>query len=132
MHQPVELAILSGVAIVAIASVIVIVMLRRRTSPQDRERLRRLAVNRYGRMGDAMITEASDGIVYYSYSIRGVEYEASQDISMLRDRIDVEIETLVGPVTLKFMPRNPFNSIILCEEWSGIRNQQSTLFKKGA
>src|SRR5881296_2989526 len=127
MHQPVELAILSGVAIVAIASVIVIVMLRRRTSPQERERLRRLAVNQYGRMGDAMITEASDGIVYYSYSIRGVEYTASQDISALMTQIDIDLETLIGPVTLKFMPRNPFNSIVLCEEWSGIRRQQSTL-----
>jgi len=131
MREPVELALLSGVAVVAIASAIVIV-LRRRKNPQERERLRRLAVNQFGRMGDAMITEASDGIVYYSYSIRGVEYAASQDISMLRDRIDVDLETLVGPVTLKFMPRNPFNSIVLCEEWSGIRNQQSTLFKKGA
>jgi hypothetical protein len=131
MREPVELAILSGVAVVAVASAVVIV-LRRRKNPQERERLRRLAVNQYGRMGDAMITEASDGIVYYSYSIRGVEYAASQDISMLRDRIDVDLETLVGPVTLKFMPRNPFNSIVLCEEWSGIRNQQSTLFKKGA
>jgi hypothetical protein len=132
MKEPVELAILSGVAVVAAASVTVIIMLRRRKSPQERERLRRLAVNRYGRMGDAMITEASDGIVYYSYSIRGVEYTASQDISMLRDRIDVDLETLIGPVGLKFMSRNPFNSIVLCEEWSGIRNQQSTLFKKGA
>jgi hypothetical protein len=132
MQQPVELAILSGVAVVAAASATVIVMSRRRKSPQERERLRRLAVNRYGRMGDAMITEASDGIVYYSYSIRGVEYTASQDVSMLRDRIDVDVETLIGPVTLKFMPRNPFNSIVVCEEWSGIRNQQSTLFKKGA
>jgi hypothetical protein len=132
MKEPVELAILSGVAVVAVASVTVIMMLRRRKSPQERERLRRLTVNRYGRMGDAMITEASDGIVYYSYSIRGVEYTASQDISMLRDRIDVDLETLIGPVGLKFMSRNPFNSIVLCEEWSGIRNQQSTLFKKGA
>jgi len=132
MREPVELAIASGVAVVAIATAIVIVTLRRRKSPQERERLRRLAVNRFGRMGDAIITEASDGIVYYSYSIRGVEYTASQDISTLRDRIDVDLETLIGPVTLKFMPRNPFNSIVLCEEWSGIRNQQSTLFRKGA
>src|SRR6185295_8766416 len=130
MREPVELAIASGVAVVAIATAIVIVTLRRRKSPQERERLRRLAVNRFGRMGDAIITEASDGIVYYSYSIRGVEYTASQDISTLRDRIDVDLETLIGPVTLKFMPRNPFNSIVLCEEWSGIRNQQSTLFRK--
>ena len=111
---------------------VTVILMRRRKNPPDRERLRRLVVNRCGRMGDGMITEASDGIVYYSYSIRGVEYTASQDISTLRDRIDVDVETLIGPVTLKFMSRNPFNSIVLCEEWSGIRNHQSTLFKKGA
>ena len=132
MRPPVELALLSGVAVVAISTAVVVISLRRRKSPQERERLRRLAVNRYGRMGDAMITEARDGIVYYSYSIRGVEYEASQDISALTDRINVDLETLIGPVTLKFMSRNPFNSIVLCEEWSGIRKQQSTLFQKGA
>ncbi len=131
MRAPEELALLSGVAVLAIAAVIVIVW-RRRKSPQERERLRRLAIHRYGRMGDAMINEASDGIVYYSYSVRGVEYAASQDISTLKDRIAVDPETLIGPVTLKFMSRNPFNSIVLCEEWSGIRNRESSLFQKGA
>lgn len=131
MRAPEELALLSGVAVVAIAAMIVIV-LRPRKSPQERERLRRLAIHRHGRMGDAMIHEASDGIVYYSYSVRGVEYAASQDISTLKDRIAVDPETLIGPVTLKFMSRNPFNSIILCEEWSGIRKREYPLFQKGA
>ena len=131
MRAPEELALLSGVAVVAIAAT-VIVVLRRRSSPQERERLRRLAIHRYGRMGDAMIYEASDEIVYYSYSIRGVEYAASQDISTLKDRIDVDPQTLIGPVTLKFMSSNPFNSIVLCEEWSGIRKRESPLFQKGA
>ena len=131
MRAPEELALLSGVAVVAIAATVVIV-LRRRRSPQERERLRRLTIHRSGRMGDAMIYETSDEIVYYSYSIRGVEYAASQDISTLKDRIDVDPETLIGPVTLKFMSSNPFNSIVLCEEWSGIRKRQSPLFQKGA
>ena len=131
MRAPDELALLSGVAVVAIAAAVVVVW-RRRKSPQEREQLRRLAIHRYGRMGDATIHEASDGIVYYSYSIRGVEYAASQDISTLTDRIAVDPETLIGPVTLKFMSRNPFNSIVLCEEWSGIRTRQSPLFQKGA
>ena len=131
MRSPEELALLSGVAVVAIAATVVIV-LRRRRSPQERERLRRLTIHRSGRMGDAMIYETSDEIVYYSYSIRGVEYAASQDISTLKDRIDVDPETLIGPVTLKFMSSNPFNSIVLCEEWSGIRKRQSPLFQKGA
>ena len=131
MRAPEELALLSGVAVVAIAAMIVIVF-RRRKSPQERERLRRLAIHRHGRMGDAMIQEASDGIVYYSYSVRGVGYAASQDISTLKDRIAVDPETLIGPVTLKFMSRNPFNSIVLCEEWSGIRKREYPLFQKGA
>ena len=131
MRVPEELPFVAGVAAVAIAAAIVIVW-RRRKSPAERERLRRLAIHRHGRMGDAMIHEASDGIVYYSYSIRGVEYAASQDISSLKDRINVDPETLIGPVTLKFMSRNPFNSIVLCEEWSGIRDRESPLFQKGA
>jgi len=131
MRPSEELALLGGVAVVAMSAAVVIV-LRRRKSPQERERLRRLLVNRQGRMGDAMITEASDEIVYYTYCIRGVEYTASQDISTLRDRLNVDPDTLIGPVGLKFMSRNPFNSIVLCEEWSGIRKQQPPLFQKGA
>ena len=131
MRAPEELALLSGAAVVGFAAIVVIVW-RRRKSPVERERLRRLAIHRSGRMGDAMIDEAINGIVYYSYSVGGVEYAASQDISTLKDRIAVDPETLIGPVTLKFMARNPFNSIVLCEEWSGIRPRQSPLFQKGA
>ncbi len=131
MRVPEELALLSGVAVVTLAAAAVVV-LRRRRNPLEKERQRRIAVHRYGRTGGAMITEARDGIVYYSYSLRGVEYTASQDISSLKDRISVDPETLIGPVTLKFMSRNPFNSIVLCEEWSGIRKRHSTVFQKGA
>ena len=31
---------------------------------------------------------------------------------------------LVGPVTLKYSTRNPANSIIICEEWSGLRQRR--------
>ena len=131
MRLPVGLALLSVFVVVAI-SIAIVIVLRPRKSPADRELLRRMAVHRLGRIGDGFITEASDRIIYYSYSIGGVEYAASQDISTLRHRIPVDPETLIGPVGLKFMPRNPFDSIVLCEEWSGIRKQQSTLFQKGA
>ncbi|MEO8128119.1 MAG: hypothetical protein ABJF23_16145 [Bryobacteraceae bacterium] len=124
--------LLSGLAAAGIAAIISIVAVRGRKSPQERERLRRLAIHRHGRVGDATIQEAGDGIVYYSYSIRGVEYTASQDISALKDRIDDDPETLIGPVGLKFMPKDPFNSIVLCEEWSGIRKRESALLQKGA
>jgi hypothetical protein len=95
-------------------------------------RLRRLTVNRSGRMGDAMITDVSDEILFYAYSIRGVEIAASQDVTTLREFLPADFSTLVGPVTLKFMPKNPFDSIVICEEWSGFRKTQTPFVQKGA
>jgi hypothetical protein len=90
-------------------------------NPEKRERRRRSKVNREGRLGDALITEASETTLYYSYTIRGVQYETSQDITALRERLPAEPERLVGVVNLKYSPKNPANSILVCEEWSGLR-----------
>lgn len=90
-------------------------------NPEKRERKRRLEVHRHGRLGDALITEATDAMLYYSYVVRGVHYEASQDISALRHLLPLEPERLVGPASLKYSSKNPGNSILICEEWSGLR-----------
>ena len=90
-------------------------------NPEKRERRRRLELHRHGRLGDALITEASEAMLYYSYSVRGVQYEASQDVSTLRDMLPPEPERLIGPASLKYSSRNPANSILICEEWSGLR-----------
>jgi len=87
---------------------------------------RRLAVNLHGRLGDATITEVQENTLFYSYSVGGVAYTASQDISQLRSRIPSDLERLIGPASLKYAPRNPANSIIVCEEWSGLRARPST------
>ena len=68
-----------------------------------------------------MITEASADALYYSYCIRGVQYTASQDITALRERLPAEPERLIGVASLKYASNNPANSILVCEEWSGIR-----------
>src|SRR5437016_2321591 len=94
----------------------------RRRDPAKRERQRRLLVHQYGRLGDALITEATDSALYYSYSLRGVQYEASQDIASLRERLGESPERLIGSIAqMKCLSRNPANSILLCEEWSGLR-----------
>ena len=98
-------------------------LFRVRRDPKDRERRRRQAVNRYGRLGDAIITEVAGDTLYYSYSVRGVVYTASQDISQLKDVLPDKPERLVGPVTLKYTPRNPANSIIVSENWSGVHRR---------
>jgi hypothetical protein len=92
-----------------------------RTTPEKRERKRRLELHRHGRLGDALITEATEDMLYYTYSVSGVQYEASQDISALRNLLPVEPERLIGVVSLKYASRNPANSILICEEWSGLR-----------
>jgi hypothetical protein len=120
MSAGTQIAALSGVAVVLIALAIFIA-LRVRGSPEKREKRRRLAVHRLGRLGDALITEATGETLYYSYSIRGVQYTASQDITALRERLPAEPERLIGVASLKYSPNNPANSIRVCEEWSGIR-----------
>jgi len=95
---------------------------RIRRRPKDKEKHRRFTVNQRGRLGDATITEVGNNNIFYSYSVGGVVYAASQDISQLRDYIPCDPERLAGGIaSLKYSPQNPANSIILCEEWSGLR-----------
>jgi hypothetical protein len=94
---------------------------RLRRNPKDKEKRRRLQVNEQGRLGDATITEVHESTIFYEYSVRGVIYTASQDVAQLREQLPSDLERLIGPVTLKYSPQNPANSIILCEEWSGLR-----------
>ena len=112
--------------VVAVALVVLglVILFRIRRKPKDKEMRRRLSVNLHGRLGDATITEVQDNTIFYSYSVGGVTYTASQDISQLRAQIP-NVEKLIGPTSLKYSPRNPANSIIVCEEWSGLRPKPS-------
>ena len=99
------------------------IVLGLRPSPKERERRRRLAVNARGRLADGTITEAHEGLIFYSYSVGGAGYTTSQDIAELEAEIPVKPEKLIGcPVTVKYAMRNPANSIIVCEKWSGLRS----------
>ena len=91
-----------------------------RITPEQRERRRRSVLAARGKMGDATLMEVRDDLVLYSYDVRGVEYMASQDVSLLKSRMPSDLST-VGPVFVKYDPRNPANSIVLAEEWSGLR-----------
>ena len=98
-------------------------LLRLRSTPAERERKRRLAVNSKGRLCDTTIVEVRDSTLYYSYVIARVNYMASQDLSSLRDLLPADLGTLIGPASLKYLPRNPANSIVVCENWSGVRTR---------
>ncbi|MGE5648398.1 MAG: hypothetical protein ACM336_21675 [Acidobacteriota bacterium] len=95
-----------------------------RTTPAERERRRRLAVNAHGRTGNAMIVDFHGGTLCYSYLVSGVEYMAFQDVTALAAFLPDDPGVLIDtPATLKYLARNPANSIVVCEEWSGLRAQ---------
>jgi hypothetical protein len=101
--------------------------LRSRPSSEELERRRRKALNAIGKIGDGTIVELQEKIIFYSYDVRGIEYMASQDVTALEALIPTDPWSLAGPVSVKYDPRNPANSIILSEEWTGIRKAKTTL-----
>jgi hypothetical protein len=112
----------AGVALLAVVGILIFIRWKRsRPSPQELERRRRLALHARGKMGDATLVEMRENLVFYSYDVRGVEYIASQDVSALLDLIPHDATVVNGVVFVKYDPRNPANSMILCEQWSGIR-----------
>jgi hypothetical protein len=109
-----------GLAAGMTAGVIYLVV-RRRPSPAERERRRRTEVNAKGRMTTATVLDVRDDQLYFSYAVGGVEYNAAQDISAVRDRMPADPAALVGLATVKYRPANPADSIVVSEEWSGLR-----------
>ena len=93
---------------------------RSRIVPEERERRRRSALMAHGKMSDAVLVEIRDDLLFYSYGVRGVEYTASQDVSMLKEQMPLDFST-IDAVLVKYDPKNPANSIVLAEQWSGLR-----------
>lgn len=101
----------------------------RRMSPEDMERARRQGLAANGRIIDGIIVDTplyhaeetaagQPALISYRYSLAGVAYECAQDVSLF-------IDELVGlkadlPVSVKYDPRNPANSIVVAENWSGL------------
>ena len=116
------------VGLALVASILVaagaFVIFQRRNTPARREFKRRFAVNQQGRLGDAMLLEGGSESLMYQYELQGVIYSASQDVTSLSAYLPEEPERLIGPVNMKYMVRNPANSILVCEYWTGIRAGQ--------
>jgi|SRR5690242_11062898 hypothetical protein len=92
-----------------------------RITPEERERKRRATLVARGKMGDATISEIRGELLFYSYDVRGVEYIASQDLTLLKEYLPTDLSVLIGSVSVRYDPKNPANSIVLAEEWTGLR-----------
>ena len=91
-------------ALAAVLAALAIWIARRmRATPEKRERLRRLSIHTTGRLGDAFLTAVDENLLHYTYKVRGVQYEASQDVSTLRDYLPADPERMIGMVGMKYL-----------------------------
>ena len=111
---------LAGVLVVVLAVLGYRAWRRSLITPEEHERRRRALLAARGKMGDATLLDIRDTLLLYSYAVRGVEYTASQDVSHLQDCAPFDFSS-IGPVCVKYDPRNPANSIVLAEKWTGLR-----------
>jgi hypothetical protein len=91
-----------------------------RITPEEIERRRRAGLVAQGKMGDALLLEFREGYIFYSYAVRGVEYTASQDLTWFDGPMPGDLSAM-APVCVKYDARNPANSIVVAEQWSGLR-----------
>src|SRR5579875_43231 len=94
---------------------------RRSKSPEEIERLRRLDIQQRGRIASAQIVdliEESSGNVPKQVVV--YRYEAAEDISAFAEANDLAGILPGATSSVKYDPRQPGNSIIACENWSGL------------
>ena len=123
--------ILASLAVLAaFAGLALWLIFRKRPTPEELERARRLFLVESGRIVDGMLldvceVEAEDGrtltMLLYSYRNGGVDYECSQDITGILDIVDVAQVRAGFPCSVRHQPGNPQNSIVVAEQWSGLR-----------
>jgi hypothetical protein len=126
-------------AIGATAAIVGYALLSRKSkkSPEQLELERRTDLTVGGRIIDGNVIdvlELEDDttgqqmiLLVYTYDVAGVTYEASQDVTHLRQFIDLYSCRLGLPASVKYDPHNPGDSIVISETWSGLRKPTITL-----
>jgi len=106
-------------------------LLRRKPANADEvERQRRSWLNTVGRITDGTVIDVQEIVTaigrpatmqIYQYDVAGVSYEASQDVTYLRQWINLHSCRLGVPTSVKYDARNPGNSMVIAEGWMGLR-----------
>jgi hypothetical protein len=103
---------------------------RKPKSPEELERKRREWLDNVGRITDGTVLDVQelvfDGqrnstMLIYQYDVAGVSYEASQDVTYLRQWVNLHSCRLGLPTSVKYDPQNPGNSLVVSERWMGLR-----------
>ena len=140
------LLVVGGGAIAAFA-LIAYAFARPAADPEAEERKRRLHLNLIGRIAEGQVVELAQhpapevdhrrgllgfrarplpdnrprSLVSYSYSISGVTYHTAQDITGLESQVRFERLVTGYPTSVKYDPANPSDSIVVADDWSGLR-----------
>lgn len=113
--------------------------LRKKVSEDELERLRREGLVKAGRIIDGTILDISelspeesgrpDGLrlILYKYEIAGVSYECSQDVTQLGEYVNIYEARLSFPCSVRYDPHRPVNSIVVAENWSGLRDTANSI-----
>jgi hypothetical protein len=117
------------------------------SDPDAEERKRRLHLNHIGRIAEGQVVELAQHpapiveprrglrkakarpladdrprhLVSYIYSISGVTYQTAQDITGLESQVRFERLVAGHPASVKYDPSNPSDSILVADDWSGLR-----------
>ena len=145
LHDWWLLAAVGAAVLVMLAAIAM--LFRSPVDPYEAERKRRLRLNQIGRIAEGHVVElvlqpaelgtprgslfrgkarpqaAPQGrkLVWYSYAISGVTYQTAQDVTGLDSQVNFEGLVAGQPASVKYDPANPTNSILVADDWSGLR-----------
>lgn len=138
LRDPQVLGALAAVGLCA-GGVVAWVRMRKRPTEEELERQRRQYLVKVGRIMDGTILDISEvepgederaeglHLILYQYELAGVVYECSQDVTHLKDYVDIHDCRLSFPCSVRYDPRQPGNSIVVAENWSGLRDTANSV-----
>ena len=104
---------------------------RKKKTPEELERERRAWLDGVGRITDGTVIDVQElpfegrsAAIHliYKYDVAGVSYECSQDVTYLRQWINLHSCRLGLHTSVKYDPQNPGNSLVVSESWMGLRH----------
>ena len=142
-----KLLLAVGGAAIAALAMVAYAFFRPAANPEEAERKRRLHLNQIGRIAEGQVVELvahpaevreksktlfgskaeplaplnPRQLVSYSYAISGVTYHTAQDITGLESQVRFDKLAAGQPASIKYDPSNPTDSILVADDWSGLR-----------